>query len=167
METQNVFQIVGFSNSGKTTLMEKLIKKGTKLGYKVGTVKHHGHGGSPEKMNSEKDSDIHHRAGAHISAVEGDGNIHLEISIKNGGLTEILKFYEHFPLDLVLIEGYKHAVYPKVVLIRHQDDVILLEKLENIKAVISWIPLELEAEFDVYMIQDSDLFVEVFFARML
>ncbi|HLU23522.1 MAG TPA: molybdopterin-guanine dinucleotide biosynthesis protein B [Bacillaceae bacterium] len=166
MQKLKIFQVVGFSNSGKTTLMEKLIEKGATLGYQVGTIKHHGHGGSPTNIHAKKDSDKHQEAGAHISSVEGDGHLHIHGWKENWNLAEILKVYEIFSLDLVFIEGYKYELFPKVVLIRHHDDLVLLEKLNNIKAVISWIPLQPSAGYDLYMVQDSDLFVEVFYSSM-
>lgn len=41
---RKVYQIVGFQNSGKTTLMESIINYWSKHDLKVGTIKHHGHG---------------------------------------------------------------------------------------------------------------------------
>lgn len=43
-----ILQVVGHQNSGKTTLIEKCIKELTNHGIKVGTFKHHGHGGKPD-----------------------------------------------------------------------------------------------------------------------
>lgn len=67
---RKIIQIVGYQNSGKTTLMEQLIKHATKEGLRVGTIKHHGHGGAPVE-NLSKDSNRHEQAGARVSAVEG------------------------------------------------------------------------------------------------
>ena len=39
-----IVSIVGKSDSGKTTLIEKLIPELTRRGYRVATVKHHAHG---------------------------------------------------------------------------------------------------------------------------
>lgn len=47
-QNRSILQIVGYQNSGKTTLMEKLIQALTYEGMKVATIKHHGHGGYPE-----------------------------------------------------------------------------------------------------------------------
>lgn len=67
-----ILQIVGFQNSGKTTLSEKLIFRASKAGLKAASIKHHGHGGPPDNELSSKDSIRHHEAGAVISSVEGD-----------------------------------------------------------------------------------------------
>ncbi|WP_046176332.1 molybdopterin-guanine dinucleotide biosynthesis protein B [Domibacillus indicus] len=134
---KNVFQIVGYQNSGKTTLMEKLIRAASDLGVKAAAIKHHGHGGVPDYS---KDSDRHHQAGALIAGVEGDGVLQLNIPRESWKLKDILALYSLFPVDCIFVEGYKKESYPKAVLIRTEEDLPLLE-LENIQCVISWVPL--------------------------
>ena len=56
---KKVFQIVGYQNSGKTTLMEKVISGAAEKGVRVAYIKHHGHGGAPDA----KDSTRHQQAG--------------------------------------------------------------------------------------------------------
>lgn len=67
---RKILQIVGYQNSGKTTLMEQLIKQATMEGLRVGAIKHHGHGGVP-MIETSKDSSRHELAGAVVTAVEG------------------------------------------------------------------------------------------------
>ena len=43
MKNKRVFGIVGWKNSGKTTLVERLVSHFTKQGYKVSTIKHAHH----------------------------------------------------------------------------------------------------------------------------
>ena len=43
MKYKNVFGIVGWKNSGKTTLVESLVKYITEQGYQVSTIKHAHH----------------------------------------------------------------------------------------------------------------------------
>ena len=52
----------GESNSGKTTLIEKIIPELVRAGYRVATVKHAGHGFDLDTEG--KDSWRHKRAGA-------------------------------------------------------------------------------------------------------
>ena len=42
IKKQSIVVICGVKNSGKTTLITKLIPKFTSLGYKVATIKHDG-----------------------------------------------------------------------------------------------------------------------------
>ncbi|MCM3734443.1 molybdopterin-guanine dinucleotide biosynthesis protein B [Bacillus cytotoxicus] len=131
-----VLQIVGYQNSGKTTLTEKLIKALTNEGVKVGAIKHHGHGGYPE-VPLQKDSERHRGAGAIVSAVEGDGL--LSLSTKGDwSLEKIIRLYTCFEAEVIIVEGYKKERYPKVVLLRSEEDASLLESAENVIAVITW-----------------------------
>lgn len=75
---RKILQIVGYQNSGKTTLMEQLIKQATMEGLRVGTIKHHGHGGVPT-IETSKDSSRHEQAGAVVTAVEGAGTLRMSI----------------------------------------------------------------------------------------
>jgi len=158
-----VFQIVGYQNSGKTTLMEELIKSGKAKGLRIGTIKHHGHGGTPFCPNSDKDSNRHSLAGADISSVEGEGTLLIEATNNEWGLNDIINVYHHFSLDLILVEGYKKSCYPKAVLIRDKKDLFLLNSLTNVKAVISWIPIPNEESKTVFLHKQLKDFVDHFY----
>ena len=58
-----IISVVGKSRSGKTGLVESLIRGLKKKGYKVGTVKHHFHGDF-DIDHEGKDSWRHSNAGA-------------------------------------------------------------------------------------------------------
>ncbi|WP_233269569.1 molybdopterin-guanine dinucleotide biosynthesis protein B [Alteribacillus sp. YIM 98480] len=132
-----VLQIIGYENSGKTTLMEKLIKKSSCRGLQAASVKHHGHGGEPATEKNDKDSSRHQQAGAFLSSVEGSGMLHLQASTHQWGLEEIIELYYHFHPDIIFVEGYKNAAYPKVVLLRNQEDEHLLDQCTNVICAIS------------------------------
>ena len=131
-----ILQIAGFQNSGKTAVMEKLIKRAQRESLKTGTIKHHGHGGAPDKALMEKDSGKHLEAGSKLAGVEGGGVLQLSLGSGSWTLEELLKIYSMLDLDLILIEGYKHAPYPKAVCIRNEHDLGLLE-LSGIVCVIA------------------------------
>lgn len=134
---RKILQIVGYQNSGKTTLMERLIKQATMEELRVGTIKHHGHGGVP-MIETSKDSSRHEQAGAVVTAVEGAGTLRMSIHQNSWQLAEILAIYDSLPMDIMLIEGYKNEHYPKVVLLRTPEDQILLQQVTNILCVIYW-----------------------------
>jgi molybdopterin-guanine dinucleotide biosynthesis adapter protein len=136
-----VLQIVGYKNSGKTTLVEKLIKEAVHQGYRVGAVKHHGHGGYPDLSGVPNDSNRHRQAGAIVSSVEGSGLLQLQVMQDEWSLKQILQIYSFLPIDFVLVEGFKKEKYPKVVMLRSHEDLPLLNMLENIIAAITWTPL--------------------------
>ncbi len=141
-----VIQIVGYKNSGKTTLVSDLIRRFTRAGYRVGSLKHHGHGGKPDVI-AHKDSDLHQQAGSVVSGVEGDGQFLLSMNQSHWSLRELIERYEGFDLDILLIEGYKYASYPKIVLVRNEADLSLLDELESIIGVVSSCPIPQQHTF--------------------
>ncbi|MDG2794460.1 molybdopterin-guanine dinucleotide biosynthesis protein MobB, partial [Vibrio parahaemolyticus] len=124
------------------------------------TIKHHGHGGFPEV--AQKDSERHRKAGAVVSSVEGAGLLSLSSLREEWSLQEIIRLYEFFEVDTILIEGYKKESYPKVVLLRSEEDVELLLKVENIVAVITWhdAPANLREEYKVFHITEEELYID-------
>ncbi|MDA2040212.1 molybdopterin-guanine dinucleotide biosynthesis protein B [Bacillus cereus] len=158
----SILQIVGYQNSGKTTLVEKIVHVLTESEMKVATIKHHGHGGFPEV--AQKDSERHRKAGAIVSSVEGAGLLSLSSLREEWSLQEIIRLYEFFEVDTILIEGYKQESYPKVVLLRSAEDVELLHKVENIVAVITWYdaPANLREEYKVFQITEEKLYIDWF-----
>jgi molybdopterin-guanine dinucleotide biosynthesis protein B len=62
-----VVSVVGKSNSGKTTLIEKMIGELVRRGYRVATIKHNLHGF--EIDHEGKDSWRHKQAGARTTVI--------------------------------------------------------------------------------------------------
>ncbi|WP_078412963.1 molybdopterin-guanine dinucleotide biosynthesis protein B [Priestia abyssalis] len=164
----SIFQIVGYQNSGKTTLAAKLIKRFTQEGQRVATIKHHGHGGMPAAGDEQKDTFCHREAGALITGVEGAGMLQIHARKEEWTLNDIIRLYEAFSMDVILIEGYKQAEYEKVVLIRSEEDLSLLRTLKNIICVISWVPLspEISEVYPTFHIKDEKTYVEWLIERM-
>lgn len=142
---QQILQVAGYSNSGKTTLVEKLVAAMTKENLRVGTIKHHGHGGELATLDSGKDSWKHRQAGAIVSGAVSKGTLQLNIvRAESWEANELISLYSQFSLDVVVIEGFKISPFPKVVIIKVETDLTLLTKLKNIVCVISWISLPSE-----------------------
>ncbi|MGO4888476.1 molybdopterin-guanine dinucleotide biosynthesis protein B [Anaerobacillus sp. MEB173] len=139
-----IIQIAGYSNSGKTTLVEKLVSYCSNDGLLVGTLKHHGHGRTLKSLDKGKDSWKHRNAGAMVTGVASNHQfqLHLATLPTDWSLEKMLEFYDKLPLDLILIEGFKREPFPKVVIVRTEEGLELLEQLTNIIAVITWIRLE-------------------------
>lgn len=158
---RKILQIVGYQNSGKTTLMEQLIGQAASEGLRVGTIKHHGHGGIPAADHS-KDSIRHEQAGARVTAVEGEGTLRMSIHQSNWQLSDILAIYASFSMELILIEGYKNEHYPKVVLLRREEDQALLEKVTDIICVLYWptYPLDKPLDYPAFSIHEKVQYME-------
>lgn len=108
-----IFGVVGWKNSGKTGLMERLVTEITGRGITVSTVKHAHHSFDVDQPG--KDSYRHRKAGAREV---------LLVSGRRWALMHELHGSEEPPLeeflpkladvDLILIEGYKREDHPKI-----------------------------------------------------
>ncbi|WP_419888717.1 molybdopterin-guanine dinucleotide biosynthesis protein B [Neobacillus niacini] len=132
-----IFQIVGYQNSGKTTIIMKLIEILKKNDLKSVTIKHHGHGGRPDIL-SQKDSAKHINAGAVASLIEGGGRLCLQADETALTLEEQIRFVDFFRPDIIFIEGHKMKSYPKLLILRDRNDLPLISDVSNIKTVIVW-----------------------------
>ncbi|MFJ7953733.1 molybdopterin-guanine dinucleotide biosynthesis protein B [Lysinibacillus sp. NPDC096418] len=164
---RKILQVVGYQNSGKTTIMEQLIAHATTEGFRVGTIKHHGHGGIP-MIESSKDSVRHEQAGASITAVEGAGTLRMSIHQSNWQLADILAIYSSIEMDLILIEGYKKEHYPKVVLLRQAEDQSLLQQVTNIVCVLYWptYPLDISLDYPTFSINEKAQYIDFLMQEM-
>jgi molybdopterin-guanine dinucleotide biosynthesis adapter protein len=109
----NIIGVAGFKNSGKTTLVEKLVRHLTGLGLKVSTVKHAHH--SFDIDHEGRDSFRHRKAGASQVAVisrERTAIIHELRGEEPPSLDEVLAQLQ--PCDLVIVEGYKRDGHDKI-----------------------------------------------------
>lgn len=106
--------VVGNSNSGKTTLIEKLIPELKRRGYRIGTVKHASHGFEIDKKG--KDSWRHRAAGADAVLVASPGRIALVKNSDSDSLDNITLYFQD--TDMVLVEGYKKENRHKIEVFR-------------------------------------------------
>ncbi|MDR7000825.1 molybdopterin-guanine dinucleotide biosynthesis protein B [Neobacillus niacini] len=132
-----VFQVVGYQNSGKTTVTGKLIEALNKLGLKVVTIKHHGHGGKPN-LFPQKDSSRHIVAGALASIVEGEGRLLLQVEKTETTLEEQIELLKNLFPDVILIEGHKQKDFPKLLILKDKADLSLLETVKNVEIILYW-----------------------------
>lgn len=132
-----IYQVTGYQNSGKTTVILALIEELKKAGLKTATIKHHGHGGKPEAVKG-KDSSKHLEAGAVASIIEGDGRLILQADHYRGNLQDQLRLLQTFKPDVVLIEGHKSESYPKILLLKNKDELSLIKQVNNVKAILYW-----------------------------
>lgn len=130
-----VLCFVGRSNSGKTTLIERLIPELVKAGYKVATVKHSGHGFDLDTEG--KDSWRHKRAGASTVMVLSKGSLAMFSDVDDDiHLTDLRDRFLDKSIDLVIAEGWKSDNFPKVVVVRDQMDEVQVSP-EGLLAVVS------------------------------
>jgi molybdopterin-guanine dinucleotide biosynthesis protein B len=131
-----IISIVGKSDSGKTTLIEKLVPELTRRGYRIATIKHDVHGFEVDREG--KDSWRHKQAGAHTVVISSPDKVALIRDVeKDLNLDEIRgKLIQD--VDLILSEGYKKDIQPKIEIFRkekHQE--LLSTKEDNLVAIVS------------------------------
>ena len=112
MKNKRVFGIVGWKNSGKTTLVERLVSYFTKKGYKVSTIKHAHHSFDVDYEGT--DSFRHRVAGASEVLLTSRNRWALIHELRE----EMEPDFEYLlnklgKVDLVLIEGFKNGQHPK------------------------------------------------------
>jgi molybdopterin-guanine dinucleotide biosynthesis protein B/molybdopterin-guanine dinucleotide biosynthesis protein len=108
--------VVGKSDSGKTTLIEKLVPELVRLGLKVGTVKHDAH--SFEIDHPGKDTWRHGQAGAQAYVIASPERL-AYITRLDGEVplaTIARRYFAGF--DLVVAEGYKRTAPHRVEIFR-------------------------------------------------
>ncbi len=109
-----IISIVGKSNSGKTVLVEKLIKELKKRGYRIGIIKHAHHGFNLDKKG--KDSWRHKEAGADTVVVVSPGMLTMVKDHEDESIDAHKKYF--MDMDLVITEGFKRERKPKIEILR-------------------------------------------------
>lgn len=111
-----VIGIVGWSGSGKTTLLVAVLPLLRSSGLSVSAIKHVHHGFEIDQPG--KDSHRHRLAGAHEVLVASSRRWALlhEAGGTDPTLTALVARLE--PVDLVLVEGCKSYIHPKLEVFR-------------------------------------------------
>ncbi|MBQ5317417.1 MAG: molybdopterin-guanine dinucleotide biosynthesis protein B [Oscillospiraceae bacterium] len=111
-----VFCVSGYSDSGKTWLISRLINGFIADGYSCAAIKHDGHDHFSDLPDS--DTDIYTRSGAHCSAVFSDTrySVHYRKSTTPDEL--IMGIKAVCSPDVIIVEGLKGSDLPKIEVIR-------------------------------------------------
>ena len=131
-----IISIVGKSDSGKTTLIEKLVPELTRRGYRIATVKHDVHGFEVDQEG--KDSWRHKQAGAHTVVISSPNKIALIRDVERDLNLDEIREKLIQDVDLILSEGYKKDVQSKIEIFRKEKYKELLStKEDNLVAIVS------------------------------
>jgi molybdopterin-guanine dinucleotide biosynthesis protein B len=150
MTPPKTISIIGYKNSGKTRVVETLVRELTNRGSRVVSVKH-----TIEDIELDtpgKDSERHRKAGAKASAIlhnEGtaifyDYPLKIQDAVKKLG-----------EADYVIIEGFKtFETHPRVIVPRDKNDI---EKVSTglELAVVNVNDLMLETNLPVFTLDES------------
>ncbi len=148
LNTPPVLSIVGKSNSGKTTLVEKLIARLTAKGLRIASIKHSHH--QPEMDSPGKDSWRHKQAGAAASFLIGPQQMMMVADIEEELNPNLLASRYCDGFDLVLVEGYNTLPGAKIEVLRAARSTTLRCAPDELMAVVTDVDdLQLDLHRDV------------------
>jgi len=127
--------VIGFSaysGVGKTTVMESVIRLLTARGVRVGVVKHDRHGF--EIDHPGKDSYRHTQAGAAAVVITSPEKTAV-VEQRGESLEACLESIKD--VDIILVEGFKHADIPRIGLCRKATGKGFTEPLDRFIAVVT------------------------------
>ncbi len=158
------FVISGVKNSGKTTMVTKLLPLLVAKGLRVATVKHDGHDFDADVPGT--DTYRHFHAGAYGTSIYS-GTKYAVVK-RQEGLTEddVALFFPK--ADLLIYEGFKWTPYPKIELVRAGNSARPVCDPGTIVALATNVPEEARVGWDeiqapIYDINDAEGLAEVIY----
>ncbi len=147
-----VFGIAGYSGSGKTTLIGRIIVELKKINKTVSVIKHAHHEFDIDQPG--KDSYKHRKAGACevlVSSSRRWALIHELEKEDEPTIGQLLNFISK--CDIVLVEGFKNGLFPKLEVCREGAKTPLLFKNDQtVKAIAT--DYKIETALPVFGITD-------------
>jgi molybdopterin-guanine dinucleotide biosynthesis protein B len=111
--TAPLFGVVGWKNSGKTTLMVKLIAAFTARGLNISAIKHAHHEFDIDHQG--RDSYRYRVAGAQTVAISSRARFAMMTELRGGTEPTLEKLAAAIEgADLILVEGFKSEKHPKL-----------------------------------------------------
>ena len=114
MERKRIVAISGVKNSGKTTLICRLLEIFKEKGLRGAVLKHDGHDFEPDVPGTDTYRQL--QAGAYGTVVFSKGKYMLVKQQPQITEKELLEFFPE--ADLILLEGFKYSNYPKIEIVR-------------------------------------------------
>ncbi len=131
--------VVGKSQSGKTTLLEKLIIELKQRGRRVAVIKH---AGEFELDQEGKDSWRFSQAGSDAVVVSSPEKVAVIKQVEHDLTPQELSDFIQWDYDLILTEGFKKSDTPKIEVHRKEQGKELLSPSEQLLAVVTDEPLD-------------------------
>jgi molybdopterin-guanine dinucleotide biosynthesis protein B len=134
-----IIGIAGFSNSGKTTLITRLVAHFARRGVRTAVVKHDAHGHYKEAEGT--DSSLYMQAGA-SAAVVVSPDAYVVLRREAIALEVMLSTLRAEAYELILVEGFKNGTHDKIAIFRDAEQAAILLALPQ-PAVAVAAPAEL------------------------
>ena len=163
--------IAGYSGSGKTTLLTRLIPRLRARGIRLGVLKHAHHHFDIDYPG--KDSYELRHAGAEcvmVASANRDAFITEHMTGQDPRLHDLLARFEDRPLDLVIVEGFRHERFPKLE-VHRADSIAPVDRLrasrgllcgedDSIIALATDTSVELPRPLPMFGVDDLDAITE-------
>ena len=128
--------IVGWKNSGKTYLAQKLIKYFDAKNFKVPSIKHAHHEFETDKPDT--DSYLHRKAGSQEILVSSSKRWVKIVELRDSQERKLNNLLNELDSpDIVIVEGFKNEPHQKIEIIKEGSSNYLFTKLDNIIGVVS------------------------------
>lgn len=135
-----IFAVSGIKNSGKTTLIEKLVTALDQKGLKVGVIKHDGHEFQADHEGT--DSFRHKQAGAKNVIVYSRTKLMMIRETASPSIEELIELQND--MDVIILEGMKYSDFPKLEIVRNGISSQSVCKKETLLALVTNTPLTIE-----------------------
>jgi molybdopterin-guanine dinucleotide biosynthesis adapter protein len=149
-----IISIVGKSDSGKTTLLEKLIKGLSARGLRVATIKHDVHGFEIDHQG--KDSWRHKQAGAAVTIISSPHKLAMIADTDHDYSLSEIRDEVIRGVDLILTEGYKRESHPKIEVYRSEMRRDLLCKGDDNLVAIAGDPSDAPENIPIFDLNDPE-----------
>ena len=113
----SVFCISGRKNTGKTTLVTKLIRAFKDEQYRVGVIKHDGHEFEIDREGT--DTYKYQQAGSDATMIYSNSKFAFIKNQREIAIDELIPFF--YEMDILIIEGLKNSTFPKIELVSDQS----------------------------------------------
>ena len=130
-----IISVVGKSDAGKTTFIEKLIKELKYRDIRVCTIKHDVHGFDIDKPG--KDTWRHAKAGADTVVISSHEKMAMIKKVQEELSLDQIAQMVSSDIDIIITEGYKRSNKPKIEISRSERGTQLLCSPEELIAVVS------------------------------
>ena len=153
--TVKVVAFVAKSNTGKTTLLEQVIRELKNRGYKVGAIKHDAH--SFDIDHPGKDSHRLTEAGADTMLITSPEKLALIKKHEASPPLEDLVVTYFSDVDIVLTEGFKMSSLPKIEVHRQERSPTLLCRGEHHDPMLIAVASDEALNLDVPILDLNDI----------